>query len=556
MRFFAYALLVILASACSNQSTTQETKSASDYSGPPVKNDWYMSRLPSNPESLNDIIASDAYSSSVTAYLFESLVSFDVQTGEPVPRVAESWTVSDDGLVYDFKIRKGVKFHDGKELSVEDVKYSFDLIKDPKVNAPHLQNYYESLKKVEITGPDTVRMTMSKPYFRNIIMLGLLKIYPKHLFSVGNFNSHPLNRKPIASGPYKFVKWIDGSRIELERFEDWWGNDDPYWKDRFNFNKVQFKIITEDAVSIIALKNGDIDAMSPNMDQFLNALDTKEIKDNYHRLQYSTSDGAGFNYIGFNLRRKPFDSIPVRRALAMSMPRQQLNENLYQGKMKLAVAQYPQGSPKTHPDIQPIEYDLGSALEILEKEGWSDSDGDGVLDKDGQKFEFELLIRAQHEIAEKYALAYQSSLERLQIKMNIRRLEWTVMLKTLDDRKFDTVMIAWGASLDGDPYQIWHSSQSKKGGSNYIGYKNARVDEIVEKGRSILDREERNKLYREMTKIIADEAPYLFLYESPQLGIVSKRFSNVLPIGELGLDSSAFFTPPGMEKYQDTATAK
>ena len=112
-------------------------------------------------------------------------------------------------------------------------------------------------------------------------------------------------------------------------------------------------------------------------------------------------------------------------------------------------------------------------------------------------------------------------------------------------------MMAWGTSLDSDPYQIWHSSQTAKGGSNRIGFKNERADQIMEEARKTLDEKKRNALYQELSKIIADEAPYLFMMERPGLFIASKRFAGVLPVGVLGLDGSRWFTPSGFERYKD-----
>ncbi len=522
----------------------------SAYDGPTVKNDWLVMWLPANPSMLNPILSTDAYARSVEDMIFDSLISYDATSGEPVGRLAESWTISSDGLTYRFKLREGLTFSDGKPLTAEDVKFSFDLIKNPKVDAAHLQNYFKNLQSTEVLSALEVKFNLSEPYFRNLIMLGLAQILPKHLYGEGDFNKSPLNRAPVGSGPYKFLKWDTGRSIELDRNNDWWGLKVDYWKDRYNFNKILFRIITEDNVAAMALKKGDIDMLEPTPHQFIQDFSGRQITDRFHRLQYSTEDGNGYRYIGWNLRRPIFQSTKVRRALAHALPREELNEKMYEGLLKLSVGPFPQGSDKLDPNVKPIPYDLEAAKKLLEEEGWRDTDGDGVLDKDGRRFEFEILFVAQVPEVERIALVYQQSLSQLGIKMNIKTLEWTVFLKQVMDAQFDALMMAWGSSLDSDPYQIWHSSQIESGGSNRIAYSNPRVDKILEEARKTLDRNKRNELYQEFSRIMAEESPYLFVFERPHLTIVSNRFEDVLPIGKLGLDSAKMFSPPGRERYK------
>jgi len=553
----ACGVVVLIFASCSktssNKTENQNATAIADLK--PVKNDWFVSVLPGSPSTLNPLLASDGYARSVTGPVFDNLLSFDVDTGEPRGQLATSWTISPDGLQYDFEIRTDAKFHDGHPLTIEDVKFSYDVIKDPKTNAAHLQNYFKNFKSAEILSPTKIRFHLSEVYFRNLIMLGLVEIFPKHIYGKGDFNTNAANRAPIGSGPYKFAKWETGRLIELERFQDYWGKNDPFWKDRFNFNRLIYKIIAEDSVANLALKKGDIDAMDPTPEQYFKELVGPEIDKNFYKLSYTTEDGNGFRYIGWNLRKPLFQSKNLRQALAMALPRESLSKTLFEGQAKLAAGPFPLGSVKTDPSIKPFPYDLTKALELLEADGWKDSDGDGILDKDGKKLSFELLFVSQAADVERIATTFQESLKRLGIDLKLKTLEWTVFLKNVQEKKFDSIMMAWGSSLDSDPYQIWHSSQMEGGGSNYVAFKNARVDELLETARKTLDREKRNEMYREFTRIVADEAPYLFIFERPQLAILSKRFQGVLPIGKLGLDSSRYYTPLGQEKYSQAASA-
>ncbi|MDB5037659.1 MAG: extracellular solute-binding protein family 5 [Bacteriovoracaceae bacterium] len=514
---------------------------------PPVKNDRMVSLLPANPTILNPILASDGYAGEVTSLIFDRMVTWNVDTGEPEPKLAESWSVSKDGLTYLFKLRKNATWHDGKPVTAEDVKFTFDRIKDPKVDAAHLQNYFSGLESVTIKGPLEIEFKVKEPYFRNLIILGDTDILPKHIYEVSDFNKNPANRAPIGSGPYQFVKWDSGRSIQLKRFTNYWGNQDSKFKDRYNFNEILFRIITDDAVAVMAMKKGDIDVIDPTPTMFVKDFADPIYEQKFYKLKFSTEDGNGYRFIGWNLRSPKFSSKKIRQALSMSLPREEINKKVMNGLLTLAVGAFPQGSDKNDPSVKPVPYDLEKAKALLAEEGWK-PDANGILTKGDQKFNFELLFVAGVPENERVALIYQQSLKAIGIEMNIKTLEWTVFLKQLEENSFDAFYMAWSSSLDSDPYQIWHSSQAVKGGSNRVGFSNKRADEILTEARKTLDKPKRLELYREFSKIIADEQPYTFVFERPLISIIDRRFENVLPVGKLGLDSSKWFTPMGRER--------
>ncbi len=531
-------------------STTTFQGKASDLAEP-VKNDRLVLWLQANPQTLNPITASDAYSSSITRSVFDSLLRYDTFTGEPEGLIASSWTISDDGLTYVFKLRENILFHDGAPLTAEDVKFSFDLIKNPKVDAAHLQNYFASLESVTVKDQYTVEFKLKSKYFRHLIMLGLAEILPKHIYSKGNFNTHPNNRNPIGSGPYQFVRWDNGRSIQLKRFNRYWGDQDNHFKNFNNFKEVLYRIILDDRVALMALRKKEIDTLTPTPFMWVNDLTSPEVEKNFYKLKYTTNDGNGYRFIGWNLTHPLFESKSVRQALAYAMPRDLINEKLYKGLLIPSIGPFPKGSDKADPALEPYPYDTKKASTLLAEEGWQDSDKDGLLDKNGKTFTFELIFGSGSPEVERIVLIYQQSLKEIGIDMKIRMLEWTVLLKQIDEKKFDALMMAWGSSLDSDPYQIWHSSQSVPGGSNRVSFHHERVDTILALARETLDREKRNELYREFSRIIADESPYLFLFERPSLLLVDRRIQNVEPLGRLGSDSSRWFVPLGMERIKN-----
>jgi len=551
-----FAVLSFNLSACKKRSNQSSSNAGENYKGAAVKGDWKVEWLTANPENLNPIVSSDGYARDVTGNIFDTLLSFDVDSGEPVARLAEAWSVSKDGLIYEFKLRKDVQFQDGKPMTGEDLKFTFDIIMNPKTDAASLRNYMADVKSCDLIDPYTVRFTMKRPYFRNLIVLGLFEVLPKHIYGVGNINTNPANRAPIGTGPYKFSKWETGRLIELVRDPNWWGNKSDYWKGRHNFDKILFRVITEQAVAAMAFKKGEIDSLEPTPTMFLNDFVGDDFEKTHYRVSYTTEDGNGYRYIGWNLKRPLFQSKELRLALAHLMPREEINSKMFNNLLTPAVSIFPAKSSMTDPSLKAVPYDKKKASELLAQAGWKEKDKDGYLTKDGKRLSFEILFSTGSAEAERIALIYQQSLKEVGVDMRIRTIEWTVFLKQRQERKFDALMMSWTSSLDGDPYQVWHSSQEAGQGSNVGSYSNNHADELMERARSTLDRAERNKLYQDLSKTIFDDQPYLFLFERPHLWVGTKRFAGVLPVGKIGMDAAKWFSPPGSEKYKAAAAAQ
>ncbi|MBN8555385.1 MAG: hypothetical protein J0L93_08075 [Deltaproteobacteria bacterium] len=478
-------------------------------------------RLKSDPQNLNPLLNVDDYADPLFDKVFDTLLFFNPLTGKPEGRLAESWKISKDGLQYDFFLRPAI-FHDGVKLTAIDVKFTFDSLLNPKIDSGHLRSNYEELKSIEVISPNQIRFKMKTPYFRSLILIGRQCIVPKHIYNQANFNSQSANRQPVGSGPYVFKTWDAGQKILVSKFKDFWGNKIAPWKGRYQFDQILYRIITDDAVAAIALKKGDIDFLDPSPLRFVQDFSDEKSDKEFFKLKYETEDGNGYNYIGWNLRRPLFQSKDFRQALAYAMPREEIKEKIYLGLRELAVGPFPRANPKTDLKVEPILFDLEKAKQLLSKANVSD-----------KTISFELLIPSGSSEAERMALIYQSILKKLNIDMSVRSLEWTAFMTQVRLKKFDAFMMSWGALQDLDPYRYWHSSQTEDG-NNFIGYKNARVDFLLLEARQTLDAKKRMSYYREISRILADEAPYLFLFEKPSLLLVSKKIQGVLPIGKLG----------------------
>ncbi len=518
--------------------STSEGKTVKiDYSHP-VPGDWLIRHLPAEPSTLNPILVTDVYGSQIDGEIFDSLIRRDPKTLEFIPQLASSWEISPDHLVYTFHLRKDVYWHDGKQFTARDVKFSYDKIMDPKVDAAPLRNYYRDIKKVEMLDPFTVKFTYSQPYFRALEFCGGIPIVPEHVFGEKDFNQHPFNRAPIGTGPYKFAKWDTGKEIVLVRNENYYGKK-PY------IDKVVYKIITDNTVAFQVLKQGGLDLMGLRPIQWVKQTRSKRFKKHFRKLKYFL---PSYNYIGWNNRRIYFRDKRVRRALTMLVDRQGILKDILYNLGVVVTGPFYINSPAYDKTIKPYPYNPQQAEKLLAEAGWIDHDGDGIRDKDGTKFSFEFLISAGSKFAEQLSTILKESLKRHGISMTIRRLEWAVFIQQIDDRQFDACTLGWSMGWESDPYQIWHSSQAKKG-SNFVGFVNKEADEIIEKARREFDAKKRNEMYHRFHRIIHEEQPYTFLFTMNALVAVDKRFQNV-NVYPMGLEPREWWVPVALQRYK------
>ncbi len=495
--------------------------------------DVLVTSLPADPTTLNPIIATDAYAGDVNRYVFESLLERDPKTLELIPKLAVRWEISEDHLTYTFWLRDDVSWQDGKPFTADDVIFTFERILDPKVDAASLRNYFRDVKEVRKVDEHTVRFIYSSPYFRALTMISGMAIIPKHIYEgAEDFNVHSANRSPVGTGPYQFVEWKTGRHIVLTKNQDYWGK-------KPSITGVVFKIIPNTTVSFQLLKKGAVDLGGMTAIQWVRQTEGKSFTEKFTKHRYYLPN---YSYIGWNMRNPLFVDKRVRLAMTMMVNRKAILEKILLEQGEQVSSVFYKFGDQADPTLKNIPYDPEEAKRLLKEAGWSDSDRDGLLDKDGRPFKFALLSAAGSTSARSISLLMREDLLKVGIEMEIRQLEWATMLKLLHDRRFDAAMLAWAMPLEQDPYQLWHSTQIEQG-SNYVGFSNARADQLIEDARREFDKERRNAMYREFQRIVHEEQPYTFLFTSPSLVAVAKRFGNVIDY-RLGLETNEWTIEP------------
>lgn len=487
------------------------------------------------PDTLNPILASDAYASQILDYVNDYLIERDPDTLEFEPRLATGWEISPDHLRYTFHLRKDVFWHDGTPFTADDVVYSFDKIKDPTVEAPFLRVYYADIVKAEKLDPTTVRFVYSKPYFLGLSVCGGIPIIPKQIFEDGtDFNHHPASRRPIGTGPFTFVEWRTNKKIVLARNEKYWG-------DKPGLARIEFKIVTDSTIALQILKKGELDMASLRPIQWVRQTGTEKFTTLFNRFQYLV---PGYNYIGWNNKNPLFVDRRVRLAMTHLIDREKLLAKINFGLGRIVESPFFPGAAQYAKDLPSIPHDVAAARRLLAEAGWRDSDHDGILDREGRIFSFTFLYPASSKFAERVAPILKEDFKNNGIDMRIERLEWAAFLARIEKKEFDVVTLGWSTSFESDPYQIWHSSQAQiERGSNFIAFENQEVDRLIEAARVEFNDERRNALYAKFQKILHEEQPYTFLFASDSLVAVARRFGNVV-VHKAGLDPREWTVTP------------
>ncbi|MFC1716605.1 ABC transporter substrate-binding protein [Candidatus Poribacteria bacterium] len=549
---------------------------------PDISNDELHRAYGDPPDLLNPLISNDTTSGTFLGHTTESFASRRVQDpNEWEPFLAEEWKSSetDDGkLVFDVKLREGVKWHkvtvktsDGVktiepvEFTSKDVVFSYRVFMNPSVRCPHIRSYYTDLESVKRRGRYRVIFTWSKKYFLAEQTTLYFPIIPEHIYSMkedgspmpadpsseefGNlFNGHWSNNWICGTGSYVLETYEPNERVVFARNEDYWGKK-PFYR-KFVYHRIQ-----EDTKAYLTFLKGDLDTQRLNPKQYEEIQERDEFKS--EKIKTVLFDRPGYLYLGWNLNKAIFRDKRTRWAFAHAMPRDKIIETILRGLATPTDGPFNIHSNAYDRSLPSIAYDPDKARILLEQVGWVDSDGDGIREKniEGKRIDldFSIIIIEGSETFRKISEVLRSEYGKIGAKIEISPLPWGQFLNVLKERSFDACILGWSLGWKQDPNQIWNSAQADEpDSSNHISYRNKDVDKLIEELRYTLDEEKQTELYHKIHRLIYEDQPYCFLWVGKAIAAYNSRLSGVKYYSTIrpGYDEREWSTFPGMERVR------
>ncbi len=454
------------------------------------------------PVSLDPPNSYESEGIQVIRQIWDGLVKYDPETLQVVPAIAESWDVSDDGLVYTFHLKKGVKFHSGRELVADDFVYSWSRVAqaatasylayhlEPIVGYDELQaGEGDTLEGVKALDDYTLEVTLKYPYADFVNTLGHVVFYPvakEDIEQWGDQYAEHVN----GTGPFKFVEWKHDQYIDLERNDDYYG-------DKANLEKVRYTIFTDENTAFLEFQAGNLEYCAIPQGKIQSTLDDPEYGD-----LAIIKPLLAIYYFAMNVQNEPFkDNLALREAINYAIDRQNIVDVISEGVPTVATGIVPPGIPGFQENASKYTYDVEMAKQKLVEAGYPNGDGLPTLT-------FGINIGSGHELI---AEAMQADLAEIGINVEIQGMEWGAALDAFKNGEISFFRLGWIAdypTMDNFLFPLFYSGSA----DNYTAYNNPEVDQMLLDARQTTDDNQRYTKYREVEKKIIDESAFVLIY--------------------------------------------
>ncbi len=470
--------------------------------------------ISSDPGQLNPAITTSGGVHTASELFFNGLVDLD-ENLEPVPELAESWDVEEDGALYRFHLREGVTWHDGEPFTAADVQFSFEeVLLD--LHSRTKASVGSAIESIEATDDLTVEFRFSQPYAPLLQQLNVTEapIIPRHLYEGTDPMTNPANLEPVGTGPFRFVSYATGSEIRMEKNPDYFEDGLPH------LDEVVMRVIPEEGSRVVALEAGEVDWLfdTPGPD-----LDRLRSSGDFEFLETPVNPGGAncIMTVSFNLERPIFADVRVREAIGHGLDREQFVERVLFGQGAVAEAPISSGIPFAHGDVELPAFDVEEAERLLDEAGWT-RDGDGIRTAqgvegidDGTPLAFDFL---HFPTFTAYAELLRAQLREIGADVTLEPLEPPVFAETVfTNRDFDTNIISYCNGTDPEIGVRRMFTTANIGAvpfSNAAAYRNPEVDALFDEAQGTVEIEDRTDIYQQIQEIVAEDLPYLWVVET------------------------------------------
>lgn len=502
MRILVFLALVLGTTSC-GRDQGQPVETPIDVA--PVSGGTLTVAVDADPGTLNAVLRRTALSGSILGEINDGLIEMDEQL-DFGPGLATRWTWSDDQLQLRYHLRDDVRWNDGAPFVAADVVATWRLFTNEDVPTPWRSNFAQ-IEDVSAPDDTTVVFRFVEASLENLFNSAAFSILPAHILEglePARIEQWAINRQPVSLGPYQVAEWRTNDRVVLERNPEYSGAPG-------RFDRIVFRIVPEESTRILQLEIGEAD-----MVESVPQKDIERLKNN-PQIRLVDMGPRYMGYLVYNLRRPGLDDARVRNAISFAIDRRAFIEGLLFGYgQPIANPITPIVSWAYNDELAPHERDLDRARALLADAGWVDTDGDGYVDKDGERLRIEIKTRTGDPVRENGVLVIQSNLRDLGIEARPRMMELSTVLSQVQDGDFDVYMGQVSGRLSPD----LSNSFGTGGGYNWGGYSNPRVDHLMAQARAATSRDEAARLWHEVQEILYAEQPMTMLYaKSPLVGL-------------------------------------
>ncbi len=453
----------------------------------------------------------------------------DAKTLAPIPGMADQWTISPDGRVYTFNLRKDMKWSDGTPITADDFEWTYSLASNPANRYPYIEGL-KDIASLRATDDYVLEIQLKQAICTGLVVADSITPLPRHVWGQYSWTDPAKNPEvmnpTVVSGPYKLKEWKQNDHATFVRNE-------AYYRGATNFDSTTVRVVSNAATQMQLLKSGEIDFAPVAITDY----DDAKKSDNLKLYEWSP-DAPEWDFIGLNLRRAFLKNVAVRRALATAMPRQQIVDQAYRGLAKPMFSTFAPTSWVFNPDVARYDYNIDAAKSMLQAAGYKLNAQGKLVDKDNKAVpKLKILYNTTNKRREQVATMVRDEFKKLGLDADAVGMEFQAYQDYLKKDPYDYDMYVLGWRTSQDPYftyQLW--SQDSIPAYNAGAYVNADVEKLFEQAnRPPCDVDARKKVFQQIQKTISDDAPYIFLAYQAGYAFVNKRIVPNEP-SKLGID--------------------